>query len=49
MAKTLTLKQETEALLLKVTELIKQLKADDEGEKIFGVGEIVEEQAWHEY
>lgn len=33
MAKMLTLKQETEALLLKVTELIKQLKADHEGEK----------------
>lgn len=33
MAKTLTLKWETEALLLEVTELIKQLKADHEGEK----------------
>lgn len=29
----LTLKQETEALLLEVTELIKQLKADHEGKK----------------
>lgn len=33
MAKTLTLKWETEALLSEVTELIKQLKADHEGEK----------------
>ncbi|KAM7035891.1 LOW QUALITY PROTEIN: coiled-coil domain-containing protein 178 [Passerculus sandwichensis] len=31
-AKMLTLKQETEALLLEVTELIKQMKADHEGE-----------------